>query len=355
MWAIKKVSKSNLLLKLVFLNSMVILLVILFAGLSVKNYACFLVNSEDMTGQVLVHTLDGYLFKVSVLAFFIAGLFHYITVKKIIKPIKQLSSAAKEIKERNHPTKVHIAASGEMKDLIENFNSMADTLHKVQEQREEMLRDIAHELRTPLTNINGYLEALQNKVIEGNSELFGSLLEESRRITGIVELITELNSWNNGVYFLEKPFEHVEIDKTLSESIKVFHLRMEDKFSETSFQIESGIIEGNKNGLMQVFTNIFQNILDYNAGDKLEVTGQINNDQYLITFSHIGQSIVPEKKDLIFERFYRLDESRSTRSSGAGLGLAIAKSIISAHRGHLGLDTDGTSHTFWIKLPLIKK
>jgi two-component system sensor histidine kinase BaeS len=329
----------------------VILLVILLAGISVKDYACFLVNSEKLDGKDFVNNLDGYLLKISIIAFIVVGLFHYFTVKKILDPIKYLSMAAKNIREGTPPPKVEVTTTGEMKELIENFNSMSEKLYSVQERREEMLHDIAHELRTPLTNINGYLEALQNRVIEGNPELFGSLLEESRRITRIVELITELNSWNNGNYFLEKQFTPIHINMVLSEALTAFQLKLNDQFIHLHIHIEYAGILGNKDGLMQVFTNILQNILDYNTGDSLTVQGTIKNNRYIICFIHTGQFINPEKKELIFERFYRLEESRSTKSDGAGLGLAIAKSIISAHSGKIGIDTDGTHHTFWIELP----
>lgn len=344
---------SNLLSKLVVLNSLVILLVILLAGASIKDYACYLVNSEKVTGSNLVHYLDGFLLKVSIIAFIIVGLFHYFTVKKLIQPIKHLSMATKDIEEGNIPPKVEIKTTGEIKDLIQNFNSMSETLHSIQEQREEMLRDIAHELRTPLTNINGYLEALQNEVIEGNPELFGSLLEESRRITRIVELITELNSWNNGNYFFDKQFEPIAINKILTDSLTSFQLKLNPTFTTIKMDIEPKRIIGNKDGLMQVFTNILQNILDYNTGLSLSVQGITKQDHYMISFTHFGQFIDPLKKEMIFERFYRVEESRSTKSEGAGLGLAIAKSIITAHKGKIRIETDGTKHSFWIELPLL--
>jgi two-component system, OmpR family, sensor histidine kinase BaeS len=343
---------SNLLSKLVALNSLVIILVILLAGFSVKDFACYLVNSEQITGQQLIDTLNRFLWTVGIIAFIVVGLFHFFTVKKMIEPIKHLSTATKLIKEGAPPTKIEVRSSGELKELIENFNSMSETLYSVQEQREEMLRDIAHELRTPLTNINGYLEALQNQVIEGKPELFGSLLEESRRITRIVELITELNSWNNGHVFLEKQFSPVEIDKVLTEIVTAFHLKLHATFMKIHITLETEQIKGNYDGLMQVFTNILQNIFDYNTGMTLSIKGAINNGKYLITFSHTGQFIDPEKKDRIFERFYRIDQSRSTKSNGAGLGLTISKSIITAHNGNIGIDTDGFHHTFWIELPI---
>ncbi|WP_257535864.1 HAMP domain-containing sensor histidine kinase [Mesobacillus foraminis] len=333
------------------LNSIVILFVILFAGISVKDHACFLVNSEQIKGRELVETLNGFLWKVGLLVFIMAGLFHYFTVRRIVRPVKYLSEATKKIKEGKSPGKIEVSTSGELKDLIDNFNSMAGTLYLVQERREEMLRDIAHELRTPLTNINGYLEALQNRIIDGDPELFGSLLEESRRITRIVELITELNSWNNGNYFLEKQFDPVKIHKVLTEVITTFQLKLDDKFKYINIQVNKGIILGDQDGLTQVFTNILQNFIDYNVGHTLTVEGNANDGKYMIAFSHTGNFIDPDKTELIFDRFYRLDPSRSTKSEGAGLGLAIAKSIITAHGGRIGVHTDGKHHTFWIELP----
>jgi two-component system, OmpR family, sensor histidine kinase BaeS len=350
LWVNKKF--SNLLSRLVAINSGVILLVILLAGLSVKNYACYLVNSENIIGKDFIDTLDSFLWKVTILAFIIGGLFHYISVRRIIGPIKYLSKSAKEIKEGKSPSRVVIKSSGEMRELIENFHSMAETIYSVQEQREEMLRDIAHELRTPLTNINGYLEALQNEVIDGNPELFGSLLEESRRITRIVDLITELNSWNQGKPFIDKQFGLVDIDKVLNERVKSFQLKLHERFDTVLIELEHATIFGNPDGLIQVFTNLLQNILDYNTGYSLTVKGTIENQQYYITFTHTGQYIDPEKMERIFERFYRLEESRTTKSEGAGLGLTISKSILEAHNGKIGIETDGFQHTFGIKLPI---
>ncbi|MFD1708316.1 ATP-binding protein [Siminovitchia sediminis] len=350
MWLNKRFSK--LLSRLIALNSVVILLVILIAGISVKDYACFLVNSKQVTGQDLVDTLNSFLWKIGIIAFIMVGLFHYFTVRKIMSPIKSLSSAAKSVKEGSIPAKIDVKTSGEMRELVDNFNSMTKTLHFVQEQREDMLRDIAHELRTPLTNINGYLEALQNGVIEGDSELFGSLLEESQRITRIVEMIAELNSWDEGNFFSDKQFQPLKIDELLTKVFTTFHIKLENKFEDFYFHMDQAEIQGNQDGLKQAFTNILQNIIDYNTGDELTIKGSKENEKYTVTFSHTGEFIDPEKQDLIFERFYRMEESRSLETGGAGLGLAITKSIIVSHGGRVGINTDGNHHTFRVELPL---
>ncbi|WP_245917331.1 sensor histidine kinase [Bacillus canaveralius] len=342
---------SQLLSRLIAVNSLVVFMVILVAGISVKDYACYLVNYENVSGPDLVETLNAFLIKVSILAFLVAGLFHYFSVKRIVKPIKTMSMAAKEIKEGKIPPEIKIQTSGELGELGKNFNAMADTLSSIQLRREEMLKDIAHELRTPLTNINGYLEALHGGIINGNRELFGSLLEESRRITRIVELLTELNSWGKEIYFLEKPFDYTSIDEILNESITAFQLKLNEQFEKVNIRIEAAFIIGHKDGLKQVFSNLIQNIIDYDLGKKLSISGFSDAGQYRITFTHTGLFIDFAKKELIFERFYRLEESRSTKAEGAGLGLAIARSIIEAHKGEIGLSTDGNNHIFWINIP----
>jgi two-component system, OmpR family, sensor histidine kinase BaeS len=345
-------SMANLLLsKLVAVNSVVILLVIMLAGISVKDYACFLVNHEQVTGVQLVDTLNSFLIKVSILAFVAAGLLHYFSVRRIVNPVKAMAAAANQVKTGKIPPKIDVPASGELGELVTSFNAMTETLSVVQARREEMLRDIAHELRTPLTNINGYLEALQNGVLTGDRELFGSLLDESKRITRIVDLIAELDAWSQESQFPEKQFEELDMKQVLAESIAAFHLKLSGKFESFSQQIEHAAVLGHKDGLKQVLANLLQNIIDYDSGGHLDIKGQLDAEGYRITFTHEGTYIDPEKKELIFERFYRLEESRSTKVEGAGLGLAIAKSIISAHEGKIGLDTDGHHHSFWISLP----
>ncbi|MBS8266060.1 sensor histidine kinase [Mesobacillus boroniphilus] len=327
----------------------------MLAGISVKDYACFLVNNEQVTGTQLVETLNSFLIKVSVIAFIMAGLLHYFSVKRIVNPVKSMAVAANQIKEGKIPSKIDITASGELGELVTNFNAMTETLSVVQTRREEMLRDIAHELRTPLTNINGYLEALHNGVLTGERELFGSLLEESNRITRIVDLIAEIDTWNKEVYFLEKQFEVTDIKQVMAESLAAFQLKLSNKFETFSQHIEYATIFGHADGLKQVMSNLLQNIIEYDTGGDLSITAQPDGKVYKITFSHKGKYIDPEMKELIFERFYRLEESRSTKADGAGLGLAIAKSIIDAHQGEIGVDTDGHNHSFWVTIPIHRK
>lgn len=329
------------------------LLVVIIAGIPFKNFAYTLLNQQNMSRDSLVEYFSIFFIIVSILSFLIAGFFHFFTVKKLLKPINVISAAAKDTADGKIAQIVNIDHPRELAELIGNYNKLTQTLSSAQLHREQMLEDIAHELRTPLTNINGYLEALQGEVIKGTPEIYGSLLEESRRLTRIVELITELNAWKKNVYFLEKPFTQVKIDEVLQESFSSFHLKLTEQFEQLTFKKDEAIIFGHKDGLKQVFSNIIQNIIDYNLGDKLKMEGIRDQDTYHIHFYHTGQFIESDNKDLLFERFFRLEKSRNKKVDGAGLGLAIAKSIIETHNGTIGLTTDGHNHCFWIKLPII--
>ncbi|GIN85028.1 hypothetical protein J6TS2_14140 [Heyndrickxia sporothermodurans] len=346
---------SQLLSKLMAINSLILILVIVIASISIKEYACFLVNHNHITGVSLTETLNGFLIKMIFIVFLASITLQFFSFKKMIQPINMLSNAAKSIQKGKIPPRIKHQTHGELGELINHFNEMTVTFSTVYERREEMLKDIAHELRTPLTNINGYLEALHNDVIEGNRELYGSLLEESLRITRIVHLLSELNSWEKDVFFLEKPFKTFDVKDILEESVTAFKLQLNEQFNSINIQIEPAIIVGHKDGLKQVFSNLITNLIDYDIGKKLSICGFSESDYYHIRFSHKGILIDPDRKELIFERFFRLEDSRSTKAEGAGLGLSITKKIIEAHNGKIDLSTDGYNHCFIIKIPINKE
>ncbi|MDR4938097.1 HAMP domain-containing sensor histidine kinase [Rossellomorea marisflavi] len=342
---------KRILSKFMALNSAVLLLVIFLAGFSVKEYACYVVNAKNITGSELRDTLNDFVLIISCIVFLASIFFHYLSAKRILVPIRALSSASEAIKEGRTPDVIPDTDSGELKELIRHFNAMAETIRNTEEQRDKMMRDIAHELRTPLTNLNGYLEAMENGVITGNSELFGSLLEESKRMTRIVELITELNAWNTRHSFLDAPFRNLDVSEVLQDTINTYKLRMDAAFKRVEINLTPLKVQGDRDGLTQVFTNILQNVIDYNVGKDLHIQSRKAGTMNTLVFTHTGQHIPTHKQEMIFERFHRLEESRSTRSDGAGLGLTISRSIITAHGGTIAVETDGHRHQFIINLP----
>ncbi|MGM0841657.1 MAG: HAMP domain-containing sensor histidine kinase [Bacillota bacterium] len=340
--------------QLTFLNTIIIAIVIVIAGFSVKNYACTLVNQQEITRTNLETLLNQYLVKVSILAFILAGGFHFILLKWLIHPLKKLTAATQELQKGKHPTKLKNPLIYEVKELNDAFNELSERTATVKAKQNRLLRDLSHELRTPLTNLSGYLEGLEKGVIEGDQEMYRSLQEETARIERLLEQLVRINKWTPDGQMKNFNHEEILIHELIKRRITIFHVKFLEKGIELDYNIKPFNLEGSTDGLNQVLSNILQNIVDYDNGKKVRIEGCIEKEHYLIRFSHKGRRIPIEESELIFERFYRVDASRSLVTGGTGLGLAIAKEIVQAHGGDLSLVTDSSSHTFEIRLPIPK-
>ncbi|MFC0189914.1 sensor histidine kinase [Fictibacillus aquaticus] len=341
--------RQHLFSKLAIINGLAIGIVILFAGLSIKDYACLLVNDWKIVGPEFNKRLDIYFLQVSLLAFLLAFFVHFFLVKRVIHPLKKLTDQAIKIKQGVYPVPLQVIEKDEIGELTKTFNEMTATLQDNEQKRTRMFRDIAHELRTPLTNLNGYLEGLKSGVIHGDTELFGSLLEESKRLTRLVEQVTELNRWEDS---LQDKWQCIAINQLIMESVEFFSVALNRKRITYEIDAENVILEGNKDGLKQILFNLLNNVCFYDKAGWVKINGEVKNSFYKISIINEGQYINPEKKDLLFDRFYRGDPSRKRNTDGSGLGLTIVKEITEAHGGHAGIETDGKHHCFWFQIPI---
>ncbi|MCJ7688512.1 MAG: HAMP domain-containing protein [Clostridiaceae bacterium] len=171
--------RKSILFKLMLINSLVVGIVIWLAGVSVKDFACLLVNqnkiSADGRNLLFNQTMQFYLLRVSIFAVFIATISYYYLVKRLLLPLHRLNDSIKSISQGQYQEPIPVTSQDEIGQLTDNFNHFIRKFKQVEELRKKMVNDIAHNLRTPLTNINGYLEALSNGVILGDRELYHSL------------------------------------------------------------------------------------------------------------------------------------------------------------------------------------
>lgn len=348
--------RLNIMWKFTLVNVAVIGIAVWLAGVSVKDFACLLfanfpsVSPEESAS--FTQTMQIFLIKASLLAVLIAGIFHYYFVRRLLSPLKQLGRAARQMAQGEMPEPLSFRVRDEIGQLTEDFNHLSQKLNQVEELRKKMLSDIAHELRTPLTNINGYLEALSTGVIKGNAELYQSLHEESIRITRMVEQLHELNVWQGKKISNDNKVNVLSIDKVIESCIDHFSLEFKNRGISIQVNIDTAQVVGNEDGLIQVLHNLLTNILQYDQGGWVQIKGKQNESDYQVTVKNLGQPIPEEKKSLIFERFYRLDSSRSRDTGGSGLGLSLVKEIIEQQNGKAGLRSDGNEHSFWFTIPI---
>lgn len=344
--------------RLTFLNIVVVTTFIVLSSWAIYNTACFLVDGmASMNGQKqnqFNSTLFQYLWIFSIITIVTGSVIHFYLTKKLIQPLRILTESTKSMKQGQYPNPIEITSDDETGQLIGHFNELVTQLKDNQQFRQKLVSDLSHEFRTPLSNLNGYLNALKNGVIEGNPKLYESLLEESNRLTDMVVQLEQLKEWDNLAHQSLAEKEFVDIAVLIKQSVEMFRwlLKKEDITVEVQTEPEQIIVYNG--GMQQVVRNLIENAIRYYQGtDPITITGEKLESEYRILVAGPGQPIPLEDQEKIFERFYRIDQSRNRDTGGTGLGLAITKEIVEHHKGKVGIQSNGNYHTFWVTLPLL--
>ena len=329
-----------------------------FVGLSswaIYNTACVLadglVTMSNERQEQFESTLLQYLWFFSISTIIIASFIHFYLTKRLMHPIRELISSTKKMKRGEYPNPIPLKSDGEMGELINHFNGLVTQLKNNEQNRQKLVSDLSHEFRTPLSNLNGYLRALQNGVIEGDPKLYQSLYEESKRLVGLVEQIEQLKEWDHvsTQSFSEK--SPAPIEKIVEQSIEMFRWAIEQAGIHLHIDVVPSVMTVNSGAIAQVISNLLDNALRYYEGSgSITIKGCDTPTEYKLCITGPGKPISHNERERIFERFY-LDPSRSRESGGSGLGLAISKEIVEHHRGKIGVFSEGNVHTFWFSLP----
>lgn len=342
--------------ELTAINITVIALVITIAGVSVKEFACFLADEMRITEPHMQpsfdQTMNYFLIRASIFAFLIAIVVHYLWIRRIIIPVQRLSDISKGISEGEELELVPTGANNEIGELTKNFNRLILKLRRSEELRNEMTADLAHEVRTPLSNITGYLEALKNGVVEPDYDLFCALHGESIRLEKLIEQLHHLSEkkWQSEI---PQKQARINIQTVVNEIMSIYSIDLNKHDIPFNVSVEQAYPLISEDVLKQILGNLLDNAIRYAVDDTfIYINGAVETSHYLITISGKGDFIPEQAKSRLFDRFYRVDESRSRLSGGSGLGLSIVKNLVEYHHGEISFETDGHFHTFHIRLPL---
>ncbi len=335
----------------------IVSLLIIISSYLIYSTACFLVDQmpavQAENQSLFEEQLAVFLWWITPIFIAAAAIFHYFFTKKMIKPLHQLVHSANELKAGHYPPKMTTNSFREIDQLTLHVNELNDRLKQNEEARNKMLTDMAHELRTPLSNINGYLEAMRDGMIQGDHQLFHSLHNESERLIDMINQLQEMATWNEqSSPLLAK--NSIDIKSVLDEVTTMFHLKMENEGIPFQSDILPMNVYFNKEGIQQAVTNLLDNAIRYYDGSSpVKLVGYKENDDYVILVTSPGPPIPEEERRWLFERFYRVDSSRSRQTGGTGLGLAIVKDIVvTHHQGKVDLISTNNIHTFKLNIPL---
>jgi signal transduction histidine kinase len=280
--------------------------------------------------------------------------------RRILAPVEALTAAVRCMEAGDLSQRVGVTSQDEIGELARAFNAMADGLARLEELRRNMVTDVAHELRTPLTNIRGYLEALQDGVVEPEKHIIDSLHGEAMLLNRLVDDLQELSLAEAGHLKLER--QPVALADVVDRAVEAVRPRAETEGITLQVDLpEDLLVDVDPQRIGQVLRNLLENALTHTppggeiavaAHDACPEPGRGNDQWVEVSVWDTGSGIAAEDLPYVFDRFYRADKSRSRATGGAGLGLAIARQLVEAHGGRIWVEsTPGEGSKFWFTLP----
>ncbi|MEN0658482.1 vancomycin resistance histidine kinase VanS [Caldifermentibacillus hisashii] len=247
-------------------------------------------------------------------------------------------------------------------DFMENkLNQIKNNLEKqkkaaldAEQRKNDLVVYLAHDIKTPLTSVIGYLSLLDeapDMPPEQKSKYVGITLEKAYRLEELINELFEITRFNLQTIVLNK--EKINLLFMLQQMADEFYPMLAPQGKQISVNVPDGLtLWGDADKLARVFNNILKNAIAYSDENSvIDISAEQQDKNIVITFMNQGDPIPQTKLDTIFEKFYRLDSARSTNTGGAGLGLAIAKEIVTAHGGTISVESNSENTTFTVKLP----
>ena len=279
--------------------------------------------------------------------------------RRILFPLGEINHAAREYAKGNFETTIPVERHDEIGELVDSLHFMASELSKSEQYRKEFISNISHDFRSPLTSIKGYLEAMLDGTIpkELYERYLSVLLDETTRLTKLTEGLVTLKTLNGNA-----PILHItsfDIIKVIKHTRNTLEGQCERK--NISIQINSPItyciVKADKTKIQQVLYNLIDNAIKFsNANGEIIITlKELGQHRISISVKDNGIGIPRSEQNRIWERFYKVDNSRGKDKKSHGIGLAITKEIIHAHNEQINLiSTENVGSEFVFTLPKAK-
>ena len=278
-----------------------------------------------------------------------------------IRYLGRISDAVQSISQGNLNTEVDVTGDDEFSAMAANLNKMSSDIGKLMDKereaertKNELITNVAHDLRTPLTSIIGYLELLAGNTQipqEMQHKYIEIAYSKSRRLEKLIEDLFGFTKLNYGKIAMH--IGQIDIVKLLEQLLEEAYPNFEEK--NLSYDLQSNvpakIISADGNLLARLFDNLIGNAIKYGADGK-RVLVKIHGEEDTVTVSvtNFGRVIPADELPLLFNKFYRVEQSRSATTGGTGLGLAIAKEIVDMHGGTIRVASDLNGTVFTVKL-----
>ena len=274
-----------------------------------------------------------------VVSLLLAMLIAWWIARTLLTPVKQVAAATHRLAGGHYSERVWVSANDEVGQLAKDFNQLALTLERNEKVRREFMADVSHELRTPLAIMRGELEAIEDGVRQLNGESLKSLQGEVSMLSKLVDDLYELSLADVGALTYRK--ERLDLVELISHSAAMHQERCYSAGLGLRLDLAKSPlwVDADPQRLQQLFSNLLENSVRYtDRGGEIQIQVRAEADLIHMTLMDSGPGVTDDQLEHLFERFYRGESSRSRASGGAGLGLAICRSIVIAHGGTLVAD-----------------
>lgn len=320
-------------------------------------------NGKYFSGTIVVTTsmdsINSEIFKVNeviwitaMIAIIIGSIIVYSYGKrKLTMPLTKITTAARKLASGDVDSRLEIISNDEIGELAESFNIMAESLRQIDSNRRAFISNVSHELRSPITSIKGFISGILDGVIPKDKEGYylKIVYDETERLSRLINDLLDLSAMETGKIKLN--MQEIDISVLIRQCLAKFEGTIRDKGIHVNVTLENAhqYVMGDMDRITQVITNLLDNALKYGRENgEIRINTKSKGDKVFISIYNDGPTLNQEQRVKIWDRFYKVDESRTNKIS-TGLGLPIVRLILTEHNEDIWVENykdNGVEFTF---------
>lgn len=276
------------------------------------------------------------------------------------RPLRDLANAATAFGHGDLDARVKVedSCSEEMEELALAFNNMASSLQKSEYQRQEFVANVSHELKTPMTTISGYVDGILDGTIppQRQTHYLRIVSDETKRLSRLVRSMLDISQLQKEQGIPEEKKIHFDLEEALGQVLITYEKKITDKNLNVDVDIPEHPVYtmANEDYITQVIYNLLDNAVKFcPEGGTIGLSIREGGNKAYVSISNEGETIPSEELPLVFDRFHKLDKSRSQNRDGWGLGLYIVKTIVCSHGENISVSSKDGKTTFTFTMPLV--
>jgi len=278
-----------------------------------------------------------------------------ITTKKMLHPIKSLTSATKKVASGDFSIRLETHRQDEVGELTNNFNDMVKDLGSIESLQKEFVDNVSHEIKTPITSIQGFAQLLRDDNIskEEKNEYIEIIEEESNRLLNLSTSMLKLSKLQNQNKITN--IEQIDISEQIRKALSILEPKWKEKEIVFNISMENKYFYGDEDLMFQVWVNLLENAIKFSKQNgNIDITLKEKDNNLIFKIKDYGIGMNEEEKKRIFARFYQIDKSHSAQ--GSGLGLSIVKRIVELSDGEINVESEkNKGTTIRVSIPIEKE